>query len=93
MPKDNPGAYRKIDSFIASLSPDEQRYLYGAVEAIIDGADNGEALMPEEDMEMAVDEAAPMPMSEEGDDMMADSGALKIPDDDDTTDYDKMFNA
>lgn len=93
MPKDNPGAYRKIDAFLASLSPDEQRYLYGAVEAIIDGADNGEAPMPEEAMEMAADETAPMLMSEEGSDMMAESGALKIPEDDDTTDYDKMFNA
>ena len=94
MPKDNPGAYRKIDEFIAGLSSDEQRYLYGAIEAIIEGADSGETAMPENDAEAAVDDmAAPAPMSGEDDDMMAQSGAVKIPKDDDTTDYDKMFNA
>lgn len=94
MPKDNPGAYRKIDAFIAGLSPDEQRYLYGAIESIIDGVDNGEIEMPENDVEVADnDMAASAPMGAEGDDMMAQSGTVKIPEDDDTADYDKMFNA
>lgn len=92
MPKDNSSAYSKIDSFIAGLSPDERRYLYGAIESIIEGEDNGETEMPENDMEMAAEKSAPTPMGSEDDDMMSQSDTITIPKDDDTTDYDELFS-
>lgn len=83
MPKDNPGAYNKIDRFIASLNPDEQRYLYGAIEAIVDAGDNGETMEEPGEMPPAAPEA----------DMMAESPGPVVPEDDDTTDYDELFKA
>jgi hypothetical protein len=83
MPKDNPEAYNKIDKFIAGLNPDERRYLYGAIEAIVEASDNGETM--EEPGEMSTD----MPEA----DMMAESPGPVVPEDDDTTDYDELFKA
>lgn len=81
MPKDNPGAYDKIDRFIASLNQDEQRYLYGAIEAIVDADDNGETM----------EESGEMSTGTPEDDMMAESSVPAVPEDDDTTDYDELF--
>jgi len=47
MPQDNPEAYRKIDEFVAGLSPEEIKYAYGAIEAMM-GDESEEESMPED---------------------------------------------
>ena len=47
MPRDNPEAYRKIDEFVAGLSPEEIKYAYGAIEAMM-GDESEEESMPED---------------------------------------------
>ena len=47
MPRDNPDAYRKIDEFVAGLSPEEIKYAYGAIEAMM-GDESEEESMPED---------------------------------------------
>lgn len=59
MPKGNPEAYRKIDEFLASLSPDELTYAYGAVEKMAEAG--GETDMEDD---MSSEMPAEMPMDE-----------------------------
>ena len=49
MPRNNPEAYRKIDEFLAGLSPEEVKYAYGAIEAMM-GDESEEDAMAEDAM-------------------------------------------
>jgi hypothetical protein len=71
MPQDNPDAYRKIDEFVAGLSPDEVKYAYGAIEAMM-GDESEDESMPEDTMD-----ESPMPAEDKTESDMVDFDELE----------------